>query len=351
MELMSWLNDKIWPAEAKFVNESIYWGTGLAVAEMIQNGITTFADMYDSMHEVARVVEESGVRANLSRGLIVYSDPEGKNIQKNTRLYQNFHNQANGRLKVWFGASCTIYLVRRSIWKKLWRRAQDCHTGIHVHLAETQDELRQIREGYDKTPTEYLRDLGVFELPTLAAHGVYLTDSDVEILKAHQVSIAHNPSSNLKLASGIADVAKYQQVGLNVALGTDGASSNNSLDLFKEMTICSFAQKVKTMDPTVLPAQTVLRMATINGAKALRWEDEIGTLEVGKKADIILIDLDQPHFAPWNNTVADLVYSARGSDVKTTIVDGKLLMKDRQILTMDVEKIMAEASRIARAVL
>ena len=209
----------------------------------------------------------------------------------------------------------------------------------------------QIREGYDKTPTEYLRDLGVFELPTLAAHGVYLTDSDVEILKAHQVSIAHNPSSNLKLASGIADVAKYQQVGLNVALGTDGASSNNSLDLFKEMTICSFAQKVKTMDPTVLPAQTVLRMATINGAKALRWEDEIGTLEVGKKADIILIDLDQPHFAPWNNTVADLVYSARGSDVKTTIVDGKLLMKDRQILTMDVEKIMAEASRIARAVL
>ncbi len=350
MELMSWLNDKIWPAEAKFVNESIYWGTGLAVAEMIQNGITTFADMYDSMHEVARVVEESGVRANLSRGLIVYSDPEGKNIQKNTRLYQNFHNQANGRLKVWF-APHAPYTCPPQYLEKIVAAAQDCHTGIHVHLAETQDELRQIREGYDKTPTEYLRDLGVFELPTLAAHGVYLTDSDVEILKAHQVSIAHNPSSNLKLASGIADVAKYQQVGLNVALGTDGASSNNSLDLFKEMTICSFAQKVKTMDPTVLPAQTVLRMATINGAKALRWEDEIGTLEVGKKADIILIDLDQPHFAPWNNTVADLVYSARGSDVKTTIVDGKLLMKDRQILTMDVEKIMAEASRIARAVL
>lgn len=350
MELMSWLNDKIWPAEAKFVNESIYWGTSLAVLEMIRSGTTTFADMYDSMHEVARVVDESGIRANLCRGLLVFSDPEGKNIQKNIRLYQNFHNQAEGRLKVWFGPHAP-YTCPPAYLEKIVQAAADCHTGLHVHLAETQDELRQIREGYDKTPTEYLRDLGVFELPTLAAHGVYLNNTDIAILKEHNVSIAHNPASNLKLASGIANIPKYQQAGLNVSLGTDGASSNNSLNMFKEMTLCSFAQKVNAMDPTVLPAEAVLQMATINGAKALHWEQEIGTLEVGKKADLVLVDLNKPHFAPWNNVVSDLVYSAQGSDVKTTIVNGKVLMKDYELLTMDAEKIMAEASRIAHAIL
>lgn len=350
MELMPWLNEKIWPAEAKFVNESIYWGSSLAVLEMIQSGTTTFADMYDSMHEVARVVDEAGVRANLSRGLLVFSDSEGKNIQKNVRLYENFHNRADGRLKVWF-APHAPYTCPPAYLEKIVQAAAECHTGIHVHLAETQDELQQIREAYDKTPTEYLRDLGVFELPTLAAHGVYLNDGDIAILKEHQVSIAHNPSSNLKLASGIANLPRYMQAGLNVALGTDGASSNNSLNMFKEMTVCSFAQKVNAMDPTVLPAETVLQMATINGARALHWDDEIGTLEVGKKADIILVDLDKPHFAPWNNSVSDLVYAAQGSDVKTTIVNGKVLMKDYEVLTMDTEKIMAEATRIARAVL
>lgn len=350
MELMPWLNDKIWPAEAKFVNEYIYWGSALAGVEMIQSGTTTFADMYDSMHEVAKMVEESGMRANLSRGCVVFSDPELKNIQKNVRLYENFHNQADGRLKVWF-APHAPYTCPPEYLEKIVQAAADCHTGIHVHLAETRDELRQIREGYGKTPTEYLNDLGVFELPTLAAHSVYLTDGDIAILKEHNVSIAHNPSSNLKLASGIANIPKYMAAGLNVGIGTDGASSNNTLNMFKEMTVCSFAQKVHAMDPTVLPAEVLLQMATINGAKALHWDDEIGTLETGKKADLILVDVDKPHFAPWNNVVSDLVYSAQGGDVKTTIVNGKILMKDYEVQTMDVEKIMAETARIARHVL
>jgi len=234
---------------------------------------------------------------------------------------------------------------------KIVEAADQCKTGIHVHLAETQDELRQIREGYGKTPTEYLNDLGVFKLPTLAAHSVYLTDSDIAILKENNVGIAHNPSSNLKLASGIANIPKYLQAGLNVGIGTDGCSSNNTLNMFKEMTICSFVQKVNAMDPTVLPAEEILKLGTIGGAKAMRWDDEIGTLEVGKKADLILVDINKPHFAPWNNTVSDLVYSAQGSDVKTTIVNGKVLMKNYEVLTMDVEKIMAETSRIARNVL
>jgi len=350
MELMPWLNDKIWPAEAKFVNEYIYWGSALAAVEMIQSGTTTFADMYDSMHEVARVTEESGLRANLARGCVVFSDPELKNIQKNVRLYENFHNTADGRIKVYF-APHAPYTCPPEYVSKIVEAADQCKTGIHVHLAETQDELRQIREGYGKTPTEYLNDLGVFKLPTLAAHSVYLTDSDIAILKENNVGIAHNPSSNLKLASGIANIPKYLQAGLNVGIGTDGCSSNNTLNMFKEMTICSFVQKVNAMDPTVLPAEEILKLGTIGGAKAMRWDDEIGTLEVGKKADLILVDINKPHFAPWNNTVSDLVYSAQGSDVKTTIVNGKVLMKNYEVLTMDVEKIMAETSRIARNVL
>ena len=350
MELMPWLNDKIWPAEAKFVNEYIYWGSALAAVEMIQSGTTTFADMYDSMHEVAKVTEESGLRANLARGCVVFSDPELKNIQKNVRLYENFNNTADGRIKVWF-APHAPYTCPPEYVEKIVEAAKSCNAGIHVHLAETLDEQRQIAEGYGKTPTEYLNDLGVFELPTLAAHSVYLNDSDIAILKEHNVGIAHNPSSNLKLASGIANIPKYLQAGLNVGIGTDGCSSNNTLNMFKEMTICSFVQKVNAMDPTVLPAEEILRLATIGGAKALRWDDEIGTLEVGKKADLILVDIDKPHFAPWNNPVSDLVYSAQGSDVKTTIVNGKLLMKDYEVLTLDVERIMAETERIARNVL
>ncbi len=350
MELMPWLNEKIWPAEAKFVNEYIYWGSALAAVEMIQSGTTTFADMYDSMHEVARVTEESGLRANLSRGCVVFSDPELKNIQKNVRLYENFHNTADGRIQVWF-APHAPYTCPPDYLTKIVEVAAQCNTGIHVHLAETQDELRQIREGYGKTPTEYLHDLGVFELPTLAAHSVYLTDSDIAILKEHNVGIAHNPSSNLKLASGIANIPKYLQAGLHVGIGTDGCSSNNTLNMFKEMTICSFVQKVHAMDPTVLPADTILQLATVGGAEVLHLADQIGTLKVGKKADLILVDIDKPHFAPWNNVVSDLVYSAQGSDVKTTIVNGKILMKDYQVLTMDVEKIMAETARIARQVL
>ncbi|MBO4948680.1 MAG: amidohydrolase [Peptococcaceae bacterium] len=350
MELMPWLNDKIWPAEAKFVNEYIYWGSALAAVEMIQSGTTTFADMYDSMHEVAKVTEESGLRANLARGCVVFSDPELKNIQKNVRLYENFNNTADGRIKVWF-APHAPYTCPPEYVEKIVEAAKSCNAGIHVHLAETLDEQRQIAEGYGKTPTEYLNDLGVFELPTLAAHSVYLNDSDIAILKEHNVGIAHNPSSNLKLASGIANIPKYLQAGLNIGIGTDGCSSNNTLNMFKEMTICSFVQKVNAMDPTVLPAEEILRLATIGGAKALRWDDEIGTLEVGKKADLILVDIDKPHFAPWNNPVSDLVYSAQGSDVKTTIVNGKLLMKDYEVLTLDVERIMAETERIARNVL
>lgn len=350
MELMPWLNDMIWPAEAKMTDAHIYWGTQLAILEMIASGTTTFTDMYSSMHEVARAVEETGMRANLSRGLISFTDPEKKNIEENKRLYRDFHNQADGRIQVWFSPHAP-YTCPPDYICHIIDAAAEFHTGLHIHVAETLDEIKQIREGYGKTPVEYLNDLGAFTQPVLAAHCVHVTEQDMEIMDEKKVAVAHNMISNLKLASGIAPVPRFLEKGIVVALGTDGASSNNSLNLFKEMPMCAFTHKERTMDPTYLKAYEVLKMATINGAKALRWEHEIGTLEVGKKADIILIDLDQPHFAPWNNVISDLVYSAQGSDVKTTIVNGKILMKDRTFIGLDAERIMFEAHKAAQAIL
>ncbi len=350
MELMPWLHEKIWPIEAKFSREHYYWGAALAAVEMIQSGTTTFSDMYFGMEEIGRVAQESGMRANIGRTLLAASDAEGQGIAENVQLYRDFHGSGHGRIKVSF-APHAPYTCTPEYIEKIVAAARECGSSIQVHLAETTDELRQIKEQYGKTPVEYLYDLGLFQLPTVAAHCVYLTDHDIELLKSAEVSVAHNPSSNLKLASGIAPISKYLEQGLNVALGTDGASSNNSLNMFKEMTLCSFVQKVHTMNPTVMPATEILKLATINGAKALQWEQEIGTLEVGKKADIILIDTDNPHFVPWNNTVSDLVYSAMGSEVKTVLVNGRMLMKNYEILTMDVEKIKAQAKRLAREVL
>ncbi len=350
MELMPWLHDKIWPVEAKFTAEHYYWGAALAAVEMLQSGTTTFSDMYFGMEEIGRVAEEAGMRANIGRTLIAASDKDGKGIEENIQLYRDFHNRAQGRIKVSF-APHAPYTCTPEYLEQIVAASEECDAGIQVHLAETKDELCQIREQYGKTPVEYLYDAGIFRRPTVAAHCVYLTDRDRELLKENRVSIAHNPSSNLKLASGIAPVALYAECGLNVSLGTDGASSNNSLNMFKEMTVCSFIQKVNRMDPTVMSAMEVLQMATVNGARALQWEQEIGTLEIGKKADIILIDTDKPHFAPWNNIASDLVYSAQGSEVKTVLVNGKVLMKDYELLTLDVEKIKAQAKRLAEAVL
>lgn len=350
LELMSWLNDEIWPAEDRMGSEDIYWGTLLAIAEMIKGGTTTFADMYGPfMDKVAQAVTESGIRANLARGCVGVSDPNEVKIAENIELYDQYNGSAEGRIKVWFGPHAP-YTCDMAYLQKLAQAAWERNTGIHVHLAETQDEMRQIQERYNMTPVEYLAQAGLFDGPCLAAHGVWLDEKEIAYLADKKVSIAHNPVSNMKLSSGAAPVAKMLKMGLNVGLGTDGASSNNSLDMFKEMSMAAYLSKLATMDPTSLKAFEVLQMATIGSAKALGWQEEIGTLEVGKKADLILVDLQQAHFAPWNNSVADLVYSAKNSDVTHTIVNGKLLMAERELLTLDLPLIMQNAKRCAKRI-
>lgn len=349
MELMPWLNDAIWPAEAKMSDEDIYWGSKLAIAEMIQSGITTFADMYSSMEEVARAVAESGIRANLCRGALAITDSDDHSIRENRELFQHWHNGADGRIKVWVGPHAP-YTCPPEYFAKLVALAKELGTGLHIHVAETLDEIQQIKEGYNQTPVEYLLANGAFEVPVLAAHCVHLTEKDMAILAQYNAGVAHNPASNMKLASGVAPVPQLLAQGVNVGLGTDGPSSNNSLNLFRDMTLCSFVHKVNTMDPTTLKAFDVLKMATIGGAKALRWDDEIGTLTVGKKADVIMLDLNKPHFCPWNNTISDLVYSAQGGDVKNSIIDGKIVMQDYQLLGWDLQDVYQKATRSARKI-
>ena len=351
LELMTWLHDEIWPAEDKMDAEDIYWGTMLAIAEMIKGGTTTFADMYGPfMDKVAEAVTSSGIRANLSRGCVGAADPEEIKIAENIALFEQYNNGSDGRIKVWFGPHAP-YTCSKEYLQKLAQAAWERGSGIHVHLAETTSELEQIKEGYGLSPVEYLAQAGIFDGPCLAAHGVWLSDEEIAFLKGKDVSVVHNPVSNMKLSSGAAPVAKMLACGLNVGLGTDGASSNNSLDMFKEMAAAAFLSKLSTMEPTSLPAYEVLKMATVGSAKALHWDKEIGTLEAGKKADLILLDLNQPHFCPWNNSVNDLVYSAKSSDVTHTIVNGQILMEERKLLTIDLAEVMAHAQKCAKRII
>lgn len=347
--LHEWLNDYIWPAEAKMDKECIRAGVGLGLLEMIASGTTCFADMYDHMDVVARVVSESGMRANLCRGMIGMNDPEDRSIAENDDLFSKWHKNAEDRIRIWYGPhapnTCPAAYLERVL-----ERATDKNTGIHIHLAETKDEYRYIKERFGKSPCAFLNDLGIFERPTLAAHTVWIDESDREILLENKVSVAHNPVSNMKLASGISPVLAMRHDGINVALGTDGASSNNNLSMWKELQTAALIHKLEAFNPNAIRERDILKMATINGAKALHWETEIGSLDIGKKADMIFVNIDKPWYAPWHDHLENLVYSAHADDVEMTMVNGKFLYKNKEFLTLDAERIILEATRYAKQI-
>lgn len=330
MPLMEWLNNRIWPLEAKLKGEDIYWGSKLAIAEMIKSGTTCFADMYFSMHRVAQAVEETGIRAVLARGMVGVGPEAEKAVEQSRRLFHEFNGAANNRIKIMLGPHAP-YTCPPEYLKKVIDLADELGTGIHIHLSETAGEVNDITQQYGKSPVALLEDVGLFDHPVIAAHCVHLSDEDISILKNHNVGIAHNPESNMKLASGIAPVAKMLDLRMPIALGTDGASSNNNLDMLQEMRTAALLQKVNTMKPTVLPAFQALQMATVNGAKALGLENEIGKLLPGFKADLILVDINSPNMIPNYNIIANLVYSAQAADVDTVIIDGKIVMENRKI--------------------
>ena len=338
--LMDWLQKDIWPIEDKMRRKDIYIGAALAAVEMIRGGTTAFADMYGPcMEEVAKVVDKSGLRGSLSQGIIGFANGD-KKLAANVELYKNWHGAADGRITIMFGPHA-IYTCPPDFLKKVVAEAQKLGAEIHMHMNETRGEIDDCIKNYGKRPFEVVAETGLLDLGMLAAHCVWLSDAEIDIIKEKNVRVAHNPGSNMKLASGIAPVTKLLSKGVTVALGTDGASSNNNLDMLEEIRLAALLAKVDTLDPLAVPAAQALQMATENGAEALGLKN-IGRLEAGYKADIVLWDMSGVEWYPPQNPLSLLVYSANAASADTVIVDGKILMENRELKTLDEEKIKAE---------
>ena len=350
MELKPWLEEKIWPAEENLKGEHVYWGSMLAFLEMIKSGTTTFADMYFYMDDVAEAAIKIGIRGVLARGLIQFTDPEGKNLQENIDLIEKYHKKGDGRITCLIGPHAP-YTTSPEYLQKVMAAADKQGVGLHIHISETKQEVEDIYKGHGVSPVEYLEKLGLFERHVVAAHCVHVSEKDMDILKKHNVGVCHNPGSNLKLASGIAPVPTMLEKGINVGIGTDGASSNNNLNMFEEMHLTSLIHKGHNLNPLILNAREVLEMATIGGAKVLGLDHEIGSLEEGKKADIIIIDLEKPHFYPKADLISNMVYSAQGSDVKTVIIDGKIVMENYKLTTYDEKEILIKSEEMKKDLL
>ncbi|WP_454191789.1 amidohydrolase [Paenibacillus sp. Marseille-Q7038] len=343
LALQIWLQEKMWPMEEKFTADDVYWGASLSILEMIKGGTTAFLDMYDQMNQVAKVVEESGIRASLMRGVIGFGSDElrASKLAEATSFAKEWNGQASGRITTMLSPHAP-YTCGPEFIEKFVQAAHDLDLPLHTHMSETKAEVEQNVKDYGVRPVAHLEKLGFFSRPSLVAHAVHLTDEEIEILAKYNVAVAHNPGSNLKLASGVARVPELLKAGVVVSLATDGPASNNNLDMFEEMRLAALIHKGVSGDPTAVPATEALRMGTEYGAKSIYVEDT-GTLAVGKKADFVAIDLDQAHFLPYSDLISHVVYSASAKDVKHVWVDGKQLLKDGEALTLDEERIKREA--------
>ena len=347
LSLDSWLNDHIWPMEANLNGDYCYIGALLGAVELIKSGTTTFSDMYFYMEDVARAVDEAGLRAVLSYGMIDFGDAERREaeIKENLTLFENCNGMADGRIKVFFGPH-SPYTASEEVLIKVRQLASENNIGIHIHVSETEKEINDVSAEKGLRPFEYLDKIGFLGPDVLAAHCVWLSDNEIEIIKKNNVKVSHNPSSNMKLASGISPVSKLIENDICVSIGTDGASSNNNLDLIEELKIASLLQKVSTLDPNVVNSHEALAMGTIKGAEALGLDDEIGSIEVGKKADIILIDTNSANMVPDSSTLtSNVIYSANGSNVDTTICNGKILMENKKLTVLDEQEIYDKARK------
>ena len=345
LSLDSWLNDHIWPMEANLNGDYCYIGALLGAVELIKSGTTTFSDMYFYMEDVARAVEDAGIRAVLSYGMIDFGDAERREaeIEENLQLFKSCNGMADGRIKVFFGPH-SPYTASEDLLIKVRELADEYNMGIHIHVSETEKEINDSLDEKGLRPFEYLEKIGFLGPDVVAAHCVWLSDEEIEIIKKHDVKVSHNPCSNMKLASGIAPVSKLIENDICVSIGTDGASSNNNLDLIEELKTASLLQKVSTLDPKVLTSDEAITMATIKGAEALGLENEIGSIEVGKKADIILIDTNSANMVPDSSSLSsNVIYSANGSNVDTTICNGKILMENKKLTVLDEQEIYDKA--------
>jgi len=345
LRLMDWLQRYIFPAEARNVNaEFVKAGTRLAALEMIRSGTTTFVDMYYFEDQVAEAAKEAGIRAVAGETLIDFPAPDNKTLPEALAYTERFLTRwAGDPLIVAAVAPHSTYLGAPPTLSAAKALADKYGAPLLIHLSESRDEQTQVRERYAKTPTEHLRDLGILRSGVLGAHGIWLSPGDRRILAAAGAGIAHCPQSNMKLSSGTAPVREMLAEGLRLGLGTDGAASNNDLDMFEEMLTAALLSKHASEDPTSAPAAAVLEMATLGGARALGMEGRLGSLEPGKRADLIVVGLDAPRLHPMYDPVSHLVYAAKGADVRHSVIEGRVVMRERKVLTLDEAAISAEA--------
>ena len=350
LALMDWLNNYMFPAEVEFVDaEFVRIGTEVSCWEMIRGGTTTFVDMYYYPDTIADVIESCGMRALISATVIDQRSPDAEGATdsiSNGEGYIDRWQNRHPRITPIFGPHANYTLDAEQL-RKTREAAQKHGVAISIHVSESAFESQYSKDNYGKTSIEMLDEIGFFDGPTIAAHVVWPTATEIPILRDRKVGVIHNPSSNMKLASGVSPVAEMLAAGVRVGLGTDGAASNNDLDMWEEMRLAAFLQKVTRMDPEALPATAVLKMATIGGATAIGLGDKIGSLEAGKRADLIQVAFDDVHHVPTFDVISHLVYVTDEQDVASVIVDGAVLMRDGEFLTLDTDRIATEAKALA----
>ncbi|MGO4544922.1 amidohydrolase [Paenibacillus sp. 2TAB23] len=342
--LQVWLEQKMWPMEGKYVDQDTRAGSGLAIVEMLRSGTTAFVDMYDRMDQVAQMTEQSGIRGVLTRGVIGLcpEDVQEAKLAEAIAFARDWNGKADGRITTMISPHAP-YTCPPAYIERFVQAAHDHNLPLHTHMSETIAEVEQNVRDYGVRPVEHLDRLGFFSRPALVAHAVHLNTEEIELLAAKGVAVSHNPVSNLKLASGIARVPEMLRAGVTVSLGTDSVASNNNLDLFEEIRFSALLHKGISGDPTAIPAWEALKLGTIYGAKSIWQENDLGSLQVGKKADFIAIDLEQPHFYPQTDMISHLVYAGSGRDVRHVWIDGRQVLRNGESTFLDEEKIRYEA--------
>jgi len=350
--LKEWLYEKIFPLEGQYISsKSVAAGTSLAVAEMILSGTTTFCDMYFFEDEIAHIVSNAGMRAVLSEGIIDFPTPNAKTPEEGLLYTEMLLNKWAGHPLITIGVSAhSTYSCSPDLLKKTRQLADKYSALLNIHVAETKWELDTIMNNFGRSPLQFIHRLGLLDNRIIAAHCVHLEEEDIRLIVEKNVGVAHNPQCNMKLASGIAPIWQLYNAGVNTGIGTDGVASNNNLNMFDEMNTMALLHKISNSNATVMDALSVVKIATNGSAKALGLFEQTGSLEVGKKADLIIIDMEKPHLIPVFNYYSHIVFSMNGSEVETVIINGKLVMENRNLLTIDIEKVKYDIKELSKVI-
>ena len=351
LPLIQWLQEYIFPVEAKLTGDMVYQATLLSLAEMIKSGTTSFCDMYLFAKDVARAAQKSGMRAWIGEVLYDFPSPNYGELASGFQYVEElFTLYADNPLISITIDPDAVYTCSPDLLKNLKNMAEKHNTLYIIHLSENKEEVQDVKERYGASPVMHLENLGLLDNRVVADHCVMLTDAEIKLLAKREVKIVHCPERNMKLASGVAPVPQMLAAGISVGLGTDSSASNNDIDMFGEMNSAAKLHKVNTLDPTVMPAETVLEMATMGGARVLGAENKIGSLEPGKKADLIVLDMNQPHLTPLYTIPSHMVYAARGADVVHSVINGNIVMQNRELKTLDEKAILADMMSMGKQI-